>query len=728
VSRPLSQRGTLQIPVESGSAATIQSLRRQGLVVIGSNPNALNNTARNVGTTAASTYRSEHYATQAASSLRLVYANWYWGANNINPNQILVKAALQKLSPNGSNGDEQTKVAVAFSGSRYKVIDGMTVLISDPISFRVKKGERFFALTSVTASVFGNSPSAPTLTASTTGGALPTGVQYQVALSYVFPTHETSMGAATQSAVTGAGSGNKITITAPSAASGALGYRVWMTAAGGTTSSAFYSMSPIVPFSSNYDSLYVPNVLSPQQTNQVGFPLGSVLLGGTLFYGIDNGEGNNTVADLTDDGGGASINHGTGNSYSPIAILGNVASGPLPPSAALLGDSIQAGKGDDGIGGSTRGGAAYRALTGITGTTITSTFVPSQNIGFVNAGPIPGEKLSNFTDTNSGVPRKAASLLASTVISNYGTNDLYDGSSQEMVRIIKLAYGYTLAGVKFIQETFVPKTTSTDGWRTTTNQTINADNASRVILNNWFRNTATAGSVITGETAHGTANGSNQVFSTSIAFVGGTETVTINGTPTTAYTYDTSTALPDGTTAASGFKFTAAPANGATILVTYTTVPGFATACAPAGSGLADIYDVCTPVEVNSAGTLTPNGGYWLPAPAGSIDTGTVSSANSASITDSTKSWQASGGANAGQKGACVRIITDATTPASVGQVFCIAYNSATQLSTLSTTYSPTPSAGATYEIYRPYTVDGVHPSSDGYKLMAAQIDLTKTK
>jgi hypothetical protein len=577
--------------------------------------------------------------------------------------------------------------------------------------------------------VFGNAPAAPTLGASTTGGALPTGVQYRVALSYVFPGYETVMGASTQSAATGAGSTNQITVTSPPAAGGALGYRVWMTVAGGGTGSAFYSMSAVVPIGTTFANLYAPVTTSKSQTNQVGFPLGTVALGGASFYGIDNGEGNNTVTDLTDNGGAALVNHVTGAMYSPVGILGTP-TGALPPSPVQIGDSIKAGTGDDGIGGATRGGAVYRALAGITTTTITSATPRVPALGFMSAGPIPGEKIGTFIDAADGAPRQLVSLMGSTICSDYGTNDLAGGSAELMVKIMRLASLYTPAGVKFIQETYVPKTTSTDGWRTVGSQTVNADNGYRVILNNWFRSNAASGSVVTAEAAtHGAADGTARSFQPSQAFITGTETVYINGTPTVAYTYTDTALMPDGTTKAAGeVIFNSAPANGAAITFTYTSVPGFKAACAKVGSGLADIFDVCTPVEVNAAGALTPNGGFWLPAPAGSIDTGTVTAANSTSITDSTKSWQVSGGANAGQKGACVRIITDTTTPAAAGQVFCIAYNSATQVNTLSSSLTTVPSTAATYEIYRPHTVDGVHPSSDGYRLMATMVDTTKIK
>jgi lysophospholipase L1-like esterase len=75
-----------------------------------------------------------------------------------------------------------------------------------------------------------------------------------------------------------------------------------------------------------------------------------------------------------------------------------------------------------------------------------------------------------------------------------------------------------------------------------------------------------------------------------------------------------------------------------------------------------------------------------------------------------------------------MRIRADATTPAAVNQVFCIAYNSATQVNTLSSSLSPVPSVNVSYEIYRPYTMDGVHPSSDGYRLMSTMVDISKIK
>jgi hypothetical protein len=718
--------GILDIP--GASLATLgNSLRRQGWAIVANNPNALNGSLA-VGAGTQQTYRSEHYAACNASSLRLVFGNWYGGASGGTPNlnSILVKASLERLSPLGGNTEDQPRIPVTFSAARYTTIDGFSVVISDPAAFRVLKGERFFVRTAITASVFGGAPAAPTLTPSTSGGLLPTGVQYQFALTYVFPAYETILGSYTQSAVTGAGSTNKITVTAPTAASGALGYRVWMSIAGANGTATLYSVSPCVPFGTNFDSLYVPQTSAPSKVNPTGYPTGLSLLGGTTFYSLDNGEGNNSVADIVDAGYAPIIAHQGVVSYSPIGILGNVA-GKLPPSPVLIGDSIQAGKGDDGIGGATRGGAAYRALNGISTSTFPVPFVPNPAYGFMSAGPVPGETLGNFIDLTIGSPRRVASMLGSTVISDYGTNDLAFGSGLTMTRLIKLANLYTPAGVKLIQETFLPKTTSTDGWKTAANQTPNSDNAARVTLNTWLRSTATTGSVVTNEAAqHGTADGVAKLFGCASAFVIGTETVKVNGTPTSAYTYSNNATLPDGTLAAGEVSFNVAPSNGATITFSYTSVPGFKACAAPANSPLVDIYDVCAAVEVDSSGALTQNGGRWLPNNAAAIDSGTTTAVNTVGITDSTKAWTASSSSQNGYKGACVRITADGSIPASVGQVLCIAYNTATNVSSLTSVWGTNPSVGASYEIYRPYTIDGVHPSSDGYRVITAAIDLTK--
>jgi hypothetical protein len=130
-------------------------------------------------------------------------------------------------------------------------------------------------------------------------------------------------------------------------------------------------------------------------------------------------------------------------------------------------------------------------------------------------------------------------------------------------------------------------------WRTVSGQTVNGDNGYRNTLNTWFRSSSAAGTQVTGEVAaHDAAYGTARDFQPSRAFVVGTETVYVNGSATTAYSYADTGALPNGSKAAGQIIFSSAPANGASITFTYTTVPGFAASCAKVGSGLADIFDV----------------------------------------------------------------------------------------------------------------------------------------
>ncbi len=84
-----------------------------------------------------------------------------------------------------------------------------------------------------------------------------------------------------------------------------------------------------------------------------------------------------------------------------------------------------------------------------------------------------------------------AAVRPSIVISQLGTNDIGNGNSFDTILNNLLALWQSIAnlGIKVYPTTFTPRTTSTDAWATTTNQTVGANEVVRVQINDFIRST-----------------------------------------------------------------------------------------------------------------------------------------------------------------------------------------------------------------------------------------------
>jgi len=155
--------------------------------------------------------------------------------------------------------------------------------------------------------------------------------------------------------------------------------------------------------------------------------------------------------------------------YHPLAIVGN----GVKKSVLLSGDSI---------------------FTNVTGTTIAIT---GGYAGLGLDGEIPYAGISRSNDqagyfTNIAKQcRIKLSKYFTHVIINYGINDLYGGRTLSEIQTLltNIWNMYALRGLKVYQCTITPRTTSTDGWTTVENQTIEDTNINsiRVQLNDWIR-------------------------------------------------------------------------------------------------------------------------------------------------------------------------------------------------------------------------------------------------
>jgi lysophospholipase L1-like esterase len=201
------------------------------------------------------------------------------------------------------------------------------------------------------------------------------------------------------------------------------------------------------------------------------FPLGR--------FTYNNGDGTqnytSSPVDNTLSTSGAGMTTGT-NGYNPVAVLGTFESSMAKPIVALWGDSITLGTGD----ADTSLGFASQALIrdGIPFIKLARGAERAKNVG-----PDPTRRARRFP--LAGGCTKAAIF--------YGTNDYNAGgdtAAQTEANLVTFWRASADRGMKVLAATFTPRTTSTDSWATTTNQTPAAGGAARIAINDWIRDGA----------------------------------------------------------------------------------------------------------------------------------------------------------------------------------------------------------------------------------------------
>ena len=668
-------------------------------------------------------------------AVRLVYANWYTGGTGETPNTnpICVTASIQQQGASINEATTDPTIPVTFGGKSYVWIGRGKVAMSDPVYIGISAGQRFFVKSSPNCALPA-APPAPTVNATGSGSQIGNNNTFQVSITYVYPDGVESLASAVTSITTTA-SGQNLVISSPTAVAGALGYRVWASAAGGT-SPQYDAGSGTVPFGTSFTmtrSFPIANAQNIEQVEGGGpayFPTGGGVLGGTNPGFGNNGEGFVNGVNWVGDGRAVTA-VSAGNHFGPVAVLGIAANGEAQKSVALIGDSIMTATADNGFGFQ-RGGFGVRAVMG----QLTRAYNPNTPPKFGHAWLSQGAETALQFAGPAGVKRSQVAALCSSIISNYGTNDLSTGSAATAGSLWTIAKRFTDQGKMFFQTTIDPRTSSTDGWRSVTNQTVVANTeAPRRALNNWIASD-TGETTISNEAPfrifsgsqgptynfYGGGDGSIVSFATGHPFKQGTEVVTLNGVVqalTSNYTYYLPATI-NGVAYASGITFTSAPSNGADVRITYTKMAGFRF---PDNGlrGLTDYFDTATAVETNSEFTdLTPNGGWVQPLSTIHIPSRNVTGTSSTSITDSTQNWTQDQ-----WRGYCVMITADPVTPAAVGQVRCIQLNTSNQIST-NTSFSPTPSTSAQYAVISTNMTDGTHVSTEGHIAKAASMDMTK--
>lgn len=241
--------------------------------------------------------------------------------------------------------------------------------------------------------------------------------------------------------------------------------------------------------------------------NSVSFSLNSSTGNGAFASG-----GYFTGSDLTQDGSANMAGTGGVLIYGPRAIYGAAPYGVTPLWAAIFGDSIAAGSGDAVHGG--------WVLAGLGATnTFYETSIPALQCA------LPGTTASEFTPDalsyfQGSIRRRQSAFGAPYSFLQYGTNDLY-GSSRTLAQLqadnIAIAQNLALRGSRVLVSTLTPRTTSTDSWATTTNQTTLSAELARIAYNTWLRAGApitissgvatavaigTSGAVVAGQSGH----------------------------------------------------------------------------------------------------------------------------------------------------------------------------------------------------------------------------------
>lgn len=692
--------------------------------VISSRPQKMGDSST-VPATTGQTARLSEVAPFAVKSVRLVYANWMnlTGTSAEYPNYcgVRVKSAVHKAGTSAPNRVATDPLfRVAFGGREYGYCASGAVLITDPIPVSVLAGERWWHESYVDC-FLGAGPATPTLSL-VAGTGLGVGITFYVVTTYVYADGTESLPSVEASIATTSGN-EQIKVTSPAVVPGIIGYRAYY----GSSAGGFKTENPVYPMAPLGTDITLASSSATNGLNRtirtltnVGYPIGKGLLDGV-------GDASVAGRDYTDGPLVFTGAGGYGGVFGPIAVLGLATDGLLHRSVALLGDSIQAGTGDRGYGGSF-GGSGFRALANQTAQII---FDPAQTpkMGFLSLAQ-GGETYAQFASEAGGSRRRYVSEHATTILNNYGTNDLGSGSAPLYASELS-TLKYYAGRKKYFRLTLDPRTATTDGYKTIANQTMSSTDieADRRAFNNCIKGATgavtvtaealfrSAGTAVPADNLYSGGNGTATKFFTAYPFRQGTEVVKVNGTTkalTTDYTYR-GTATINGIAYASGITFVAAPANAATVTMDYTKIESFG-----ALTGYSGYFDTSAAVEVNAAGAAGTNGGWWKPAQAGVGITGTATGNTSTVLTDTSKSWTVDQ-----WRGMAVRITADAGTPAAVGLANDIQSNTATTLKT-GNAWATTPSATASYEIFNPYVIDAIHATSQGHLEKSLLIDVTK--
>ncbi len=464
-----------------------------------------------------------------------------------------------------------------FGGSSTGLLEGGKFLWGDYHGATLTQGQPYFVHAYEYCGLQA-SPPAPAITASGTGSSFAGGTTYYVSIRFHYPSGDCSQASAFSTGVSPA-SGQNIVVTAPlNPANGADGYEVYLSNTNSTSYPAYDVNIGVVPFGTN------ANISVPFQSGNTGWLpcvyatgssqtviYGSAIYGGSGIGGRSDGEGYINNADCTF-GSQAIPQVQGGNCFAPNAILCRAPSGTWR-SYAIWSDSIGAGTGDNGFGGSTGVGAMARAVMA---QSTSLQFNPSiiQSFGHVQCSV--GGDTAKACATNQGNTRAQIANLCTDVLCGLGTNDLSYGVVPTIANLQSIALRHLNAGRKWHWWGLIPRGGTSDAYTTLTNQNLSAGaqaEAARRAMNNWGNDTSSQGPTFNQTLAPG--DGLATTFYFSAPIISQTELVKVNGTTST---YNAS---PSGvtqysevglttvgsTTWVKGVTFGSAPAYSASITV-----------------------------------------------------------------------------------------------------------------------------------------------------------------
>jgi len=261
-----------------------------------------------------------------------------------------------------------------------------------------------------------------------------------------------------------------------------LGGTIYPLTFGGNATGLVYNLTTLM---SDLANVNIPNgatfaVREYRVCNSGGSP---VCNGGSenMFLDQTNGEcyaQGNSLSDLT---GVPGTFANTGNMitlafYRPVAIFGPT----TVPSYALCGASATEGYMDQ-YNGSWDCGLVARTIGPIR--------------AYTNLGR-GGETIQNVTDTgNFSLRAQIVKAFCTHMTCDYGANDFIAGANAQNTLARLLKFRAMFPEKYFYYVTSCPDTTSTDGWTTVVNQTVETGASERVEYNNYVRaNTSWAGS------------------------------------------------------------------------------------------------------------------------------------------------------------------------------------------------------------------------------------------
>ena len=460
--------GTSSSTVAAGNDSRITSSNKfavaRGLSILSTRPNDLGSGRGQDTTGNGRTYSARYYLPYAASNLVIRFDNYYSNTfySDPNTNDIIVKAVVS-FDSSGT-----IRAPVLFNGLRAGLIPGNQAIgsfIEGQCSIYVPPNTPIYIRVYVQpvsysrVATISGSPTGGTFTL-TFGGQTTSSIAFNAAASAV-QTALNALSTAGSASITVSGSaGGPYTIALPTP--NPLTIIPALTA----TSSLTGGTSPAVTMTTS---------------SAVYFPLGQYILGTTN----STGEGVNTSLDTTDSG---SVSATDGTCYGPTAILGNSTSAPFV-TVGLLGDSIMRATGDTfsflGFGvrglGTTQNVGSPATIDGS---------IPY--ILLAKGGEVTTDQLAGSGSTPlRGMVRLARAQYATHVICDTATNDIGAGTSLATIQanILTIASQYASLKCKFYQTTITPRTSSTDSWRTTANQSIpnSGQETIRTSLNDWLR-------------------------------------------------------------------------------------------------------------------------------------------------------------------------------------------------------------------------------------------------